>query len=346
MEWIDQILGIFGAEVSTGVRFAIAFAGVLLLILVLAWLVKIVSRGFSRGEKRGRVARLAVLEAIAVDQRRRLVLVRRDSTEHLILLGGPSDLVVEQGIHRLPRTQQPRGPQDRADPAMRTRRGDGGTADDGGDSTPRRQTAAAVTSTPSAPAASPPATSAGAPPAPPQTLPSSATAAQAPTPVRKPAARDEAGAISPPSAEPAADRAPAPAVHVRKAASPAPDEGHDVSAAPAVKPAVRPTEAALEANAVPDASAPPHPDDANDPQHLARMAERLEAALRTPVARPAPVPVAPTAAAPHGETAPPVQPAAQPTKPAAEASSRGAPDSAPKVKSSQLFGRLTKRGGE
>jgi hypothetical protein len=37
---------------------------------------------------------------MAIDGRRRLVLVRRDNVEHLILLGGPSDVVVEQAIQR------------------------------------------------------------------------------------------------------------------------------------------------------------------------------------------------------------------------------------------------------
>ena len=36
--------------------------------------------------------------ATAVDAKRRLVLVRRDDVEHLILLGPASDLVVERGI--------------------------------------------------------------------------------------------------------------------------------------------------------------------------------------------------------------------------------------------------------
>ncbi|MCR6632651.1 MAG: flagellar biosynthetic protein FliO [Magnetospirillum sp.] len=46
--------------------------------------------------------RLAVVETMAVDSRRRLVLVRRDGMEHLILIGGPHDLVVERGIAASP----------------------------------------------------------------------------------------------------------------------------------------------------------------------------------------------------------------------------------------------------
>src|SRR5690606_34087379 len=54
------------------------------------------------GISRDRRTRLAVLDVAAVDSRRRLVLVRRDEVEHLIMIGGPSDIVVEQNIRRRP----------------------------------------------------------------------------------------------------------------------------------------------------------------------------------------------------------------------------------------------------
>lgn len=42
--------------------------------------------------------RLAVVDHANVDGRRRLVLVRRDNMEHLIMTGGPVDVVIETGI--------------------------------------------------------------------------------------------------------------------------------------------------------------------------------------------------------------------------------------------------------
>jgi len=42
--------------------------------------------------------RLAVVEHASVDGRRRLVLVRRDNVEHLIMTGGPVDVLIETGI--------------------------------------------------------------------------------------------------------------------------------------------------------------------------------------------------------------------------------------------------------
>ncbi len=44
------------------------------------------------------VKRLDVVDQATVDGRRRLVLVRRDDVEHLIMTGGPVDVVIETGI--------------------------------------------------------------------------------------------------------------------------------------------------------------------------------------------------------------------------------------------------------
>lgn len=78
---------------------AILIGAVALLALVaIFWLMRGRSNAtFIRGGKNRR-PRLAVLDATAVDTRRRLVLVRRDDVEHLILIGGPTDLVVESRI--------------------------------------------------------------------------------------------------------------------------------------------------------------------------------------------------------------------------------------------------------
>lgn len=46
----------------------------------------------------GRNRRLAIVEVAGIDAKRRMVLVRRDDVEHLILLGGTSDTVIERGI--------------------------------------------------------------------------------------------------------------------------------------------------------------------------------------------------------------------------------------------------------
>jgi flagellar protein FliO/FliZ len=42
--------------------------------------------------------RLGIMEHARVDSRRTLVLIRRDDVEHLIMTGGPVDVVIETGI--------------------------------------------------------------------------------------------------------------------------------------------------------------------------------------------------------------------------------------------------------
>ena len=79
-----------------------AFIFVIALIGIGAWILKGMlakSGNKSGGFLRGRARRLGVVEAANVDGRRKLILVRRDDTEHLIMTGGPVDVVVETGIH-------------------------------------------------------------------------------------------------------------------------------------------------------------------------------------------------------------------------------------------------------
>lgn len=49
--------------------------------------------------------RIGVVDHVSVDGKRRLVLLRRDDVEHLIMTGGPVDVVIETGIvpHSQPR---------------------------------------------------------------------------------------------------------------------------------------------------------------------------------------------------------------------------------------------------
>lgn len=84
-----------------GNRFLVAALGVslaLLCLFIVLWLLRNRAPSpFVRGG-RNRQPRLQVLDAAAVDARRRLVLVRRDNVEHLVMIGGPTDIVIESGI--------------------------------------------------------------------------------------------------------------------------------------------------------------------------------------------------------------------------------------------------------
>lgn len=96
----DLLVTWFGATGATVVRYALALAVVAGLLLLLRWVLRNYAAGGQLSIGRSRHNRLTVVEQIALDQRRRLLLVRRDGVEHLILVGGANDLVVEPTIIR------------------------------------------------------------------------------------------------------------------------------------------------------------------------------------------------------------------------------------------------------
>ncbi|HEY3917763.1 MAG TPA: flagellar biosynthetic protein FliO [Stellaceae bacterium] len=78
-------------------RFLGALVLVVALIFALAWIAKRLGFGGHLAASRGK-RRLAIEEVRSLDGKRRLVLVRRDGVEHLLLLGLNDDVVVETGI--------------------------------------------------------------------------------------------------------------------------------------------------------------------------------------------------------------------------------------------------------
>lgn len=94
----DWMKPLFGEMLSPAMSYMVLFAAVILGILALLWIARKLLGGTFVSGGRGRHLRLAVMDATPVDSRRRLVLVRRDDVEHLILIGGPTDVVVEQNI--------------------------------------------------------------------------------------------------------------------------------------------------------------------------------------------------------------------------------------------------------
>ncbi len=109
MGFIDKI---FGTELGLPARAIVALGLVLALIMLTVWLMRrFGSGGIASGAAgRNRQQRLSVLDSAPVDARRRLVLIRRDNLEHLLLIGGPTDVVVESNIVRgaLPSAQSSR----------------------------------------------------------------------------------------------------------------------------------------------------------------------------------------------------------------------------------------------
>ncbi len=94
--WVDKLLN--SQFVQLGLA-ALAF-------LIALWLVVVIARMLMGGRLRlpggrTRQARLGIVDAFDLDRQRQLIIVRRDNTEHLIMIGGPNDLVIESEIVRV-----------------------------------------------------------------------------------------------------------------------------------------------------------------------------------------------------------------------------------------------------
>lgn len=147
--WLATIVGDTAAPI---VGFILLFLVVIALLLVVFAILRRVSGGTFVAGGRNRQVRLSVTDAAAVDNRRRLVLVRRDDVEHLILIGGPSDVVIEQNIRQFakqPSRAEPVAPATAAEPEPKPA--------SAATETPRAQPAAPVVPAPRvAPPAPPP----------------------------------------------------------------------------------------------------------------------------------------------------------------------------------------------
>lgn len=100
---------------SDVLRFFLALAMVLILIGLLAWFV----RHFRIGGFMSAVAgsgRIGIVQTLAIAPRQRLILIRRDDREHLLLIGHDREQVVERDI------RPPGGAALAADPAVGMRR--------------------------------------------------------------------------------------------------------------------------------------------------------------------------------------------------------------------------------
>ncbi|BAQ17132.1 flagellar biosynthetic protein FliO [Methyloceanibacter caenitepidi] len=95
-------------DLNTAILGIAALLFVVALLVLTVWAFKAI---FGQGEtgtaKKGRERRLSVVETAQVDANRKLCLVRRDDVEHLLIIGGPVDLVVETGIRGRPAPLQP-----------------------------------------------------------------------------------------------------------------------------------------------------------------------------------------------------------------------------------------------
>ncbi|MFI0848558.1 hypothetical protein [Mesorhizobium sp. IMUNJ 23232] len=106
LDWLDEIAGPGYSQAI--VVTLLALVGLILLLFVIRLMRSTFSGTFVAGG-RNRKTRLAVMDATAVDSHRRLILVRRDDIEHLLLIGGTTDIVVERDI-RIGQQRRPAAP--------------------------------------------------------------------------------------------------------------------------------------------------------------------------------------------------------------------------------------------
>lgn len=104
--WLENVLG---PDLAAPAMWIVAAAILLVVLYVLVRLARVLTSGTFVVGGRNRKPRLSVMDAAAVDARRRLVLVRRDDVEHLILIGGPTDVVVESNIQLIARARSAPG---------------------------------------------------------------------------------------------------------------------------------------------------------------------------------------------------------------------------------------------
>lgn len=299
------------------ITFIVAFIVVLALIGVAAWLVRrFASSRLGANTQRGRMPRLAVIDAAAVDGRRRLVLVRRDNVEHLLMIGGPTDIVVEPNIVRAAhsRDQLPQRPSAAEPPRLAPMPDTGGWADEAPrpelldhpepqmPEPPPRPTRPSFADELRRPAptlaerrSEPPMSG-----FPPEPIPPRPEREPRPEPLPPRAARSEPPLMPRPPRQ--SEPVKMPPVRAERAAAPPPPPVPQAPPVPPPAPAAAPSSAE---------------------QNLAEMAQRLEAALRRPAGETVAPPVAPEppAAAPRAARSEPATPPAPPPKPAAEKTS-------------------------
>jgi flagellar protein FliO/FliZ len=105
------VSSLFGFEAPRPVLFVIAFAIILALVVLFGVVFRKLTGARlmmpSNDRSRSRQPRLGIVDVYDLDRQRQLILLRRDNVEHLLLIGGPNDVVIETNIVRVAGTRIP-----------------------------------------------------------------------------------------------------------------------------------------------------------------------------------------------------------------------------------------------
>lgn len=297
----------------------------LFIVLVLVGLFALVLRritggrmGLSTGGDRGRARqpRLGIVDVYDLDRQRQLVLLRRDNVEHLLLIGGPNDVVIETNIMRVAAGRPaPMAPE--AMPTPVPERAPAPPLEAPQPFAPQPSATPAYAERP-APAPSPP------PPAPAPIAAREATTDGPPRPILEPPVGARVNAPEPQPLMAAAQDPMGDLVDRVRTLRPEPPLVADVPMPePVAPPAPRPAASGGATIATPRTPAEPTGGDA---AVLSDMARQLEQALRRPIAPAAPAPAPPPIPAVPSPVRPPPQPAPSLSRPASGPASLRGPD--------------------
>ena len=104
MQWLSNLTN---GENGSAINLVLITLALAFLLIVIVWIFKKMTGTAARRAMRSRVPRLSITDSTTVDEKRYLVMVRRDNVEHLLLIGGANDLVVESNIVRAQVAQKP-----------------------------------------------------------------------------------------------------------------------------------------------------------------------------------------------------------------------------------------------
>ncbi|WP_273724102.1 flagellar biosynthetic protein FliO [Bartonella sp. AU18XJBT] len=101
--WLSEQIGVSAAKIM--ISFLFFIITIVAITVIILFLRRLSTGRFSNNRKKS-LSRLALCEVISIDRARRLVLVRCDNKEHLLLIGGLTDVVVESDISSISKIQK------------------------------------------------------------------------------------------------------------------------------------------------------------------------------------------------------------------------------------------------